>query len=695
MRFLLAIALNFMTLCDARRKFRRKRMFLEGTRYRIGTLREQRFSYSIALEPLMNRIGPIFVLSAWIAGGAAAQVSVTTAQYNNSRTNANLAEPFLNTGNVGPSSFGKLFSRTVDSSVYALPLAVSGIEIPGKGRRNVVYVATMGNTIYCFDSDNAAETAPLWTRNVGPALPSGGFIQPSWGILSTPVIDLATRTMYLVAYIGTNIDNVSLYLAAIDITTGADKFGPPSEILFPLRGELVKATLATIQRPALLLSNGVLYVAFANFRPDGVGANPDDPLPFNSQEGYVFAYAPSNLAAPFARFQVTPNGLKGGIWQAGRGLSADPEGYIYAATAGGSYDGVTDFGSSIVKLAPLTLQVVDWFTPANHEFLYHNNLDPSAGGTIVVPGTPYLIAGGKTGVVYLLNRGNMGRLETGASQPAQSFQATVGCGLTDCAQTLSTAFWNRATSSLLFVWDRGDVLRAFSFANSRFQPAAPAAGTVASVMSGGITVSSNGDAPGSGIVWAITASGDANTALVPATLRAFDATDVSRQLWNSDLNAGRDAVGSFTKFSAPVVANGRVFVITHSNVFHVYGTLAGAGAPPSLTCSATPNSLWPPNGQSVRVTVSGTVTPAALAVTPGGVMYWVVDEYQQVQPGGAASGNADGSYTLAVPLVAERKGQDKDGRTYTVVVTAKDAAGRSSACSTVVTVPHDQSGKKK
>lgn len=526
----------------------------------------------------MNSTKVSVLIAVFLASLANGQLAVTTAQYNNLRTGANMQEPYLNTTVVRPGRFGKLFSRMVDSSVYALPLIVPRVDIPGKGRRNVVYVATMGNTVYAYDSDNALESAPLWVRNLGPSFPTTGFIRPSWGILSTPVIDFNTRTMYLVAYVGTAAVNASLFLAALDITTGADKFGPPAEILFPAGGRLVKATQATIQRPALLLTSGALYIAFANFRPEGAGANPGDPSPVEAQEGFVFAYGLNNLTTPFARFQVTPNGLKGGIWQAGRGLSTDAEGFIYAVTAGGSYNGTTDFGSSIVKLAPQTLQVVDWFTPQNHEFLYLNNLDPSAGGAIVVPGTPYLIAGGKTGIVYLRNRSNLGKLETTTNRAAQSYQATTGCGLTDCAQTLSTTFWNRAPNPMLFVWDRRDVLRAFRFGGSSFQTTPASVSAMSSEMSGGVTVSSNGSVSGTGIVWAITSAGNANVDLVPGTVRAFDANNVSRELWNSDIDATRDSMGFFTKFSSPVVANGKVYAITHSNRLQVYGSLIGTTA---------------------------------------------------------------------------------------------------------------------
>jgi hypothetical protein len=370
--------------------------------------------------------------------------------------------------------------------------------------------------------------------------------------------------MYVVANIGP-AGRDHLWLYAIDIVTGADKL-PPSQLIFPGAAGEQPSTPLTIQRAALLIAGSSLYIGVAYFRPDGTNV---------SQDGFVFRYALADIAQHQARVQVTPTGLKGGIWQAGRGLSADSRGYIFASTAGGTYDGVTNFGSSILKLNPSTLSVADWFTPPNHEALYHGNIDLSAGGTIIVPNTNLLIAGGKEGVIYLLDRMKLGRLETPTNHPVQSFDATNGCGMTDCSQSLSTAYWDRTGSPLLFVWDRRDVLRAFSFQGGLLGQNPVATGLLRSEMAGGITVSSNGSTVGSGVVWAITAAENANATLVPATLRAYDAADIATELWNSDQNASRDAMGFFSKFSSPVVANGKVYAITHSNRLDVYGPLCG------------------------------------------------------------------------------------------------------------------------
>jgi outer membrane protein assembly factor BamB len=491
-------------------------------------------------------------------------VTVTTAQYGNARTGANLNEVSLNTDNVNTDTFGKLFSRPVDDSVYALPLYIPQVTIPGGDTHNVVYVATVSNTVYAFDADDPAQSEPLWVRNLGPAPPVSGDLQTKWGILGTPVID--NGTMYLVAYIGETTESWSMYLCALDITTGADRFGPPSEILFPLAGTLTSATPFTIQRAGLLVSQGTLYIGLANYQ-----VQPPDRA---SQEGFVFSYASDDISQPTHRFQVT-NGQGGDIWQASRGLAADEDGYVYASTGNGFYDGVMSFGDSVLKLGQ-NLDLADWFTPRNWAQLYANDLDVSASGPILIPHTDYLVAGGKEGVLYLLRRSQLGKLQDSDSGGAvEYFHATNGCYLTNCSQTLSMAYWDRPwLNGVLYVWDRRDVLRAFLFSGERLQESPSQTGNLASEMVGGISLSSRGSMPGTGIVWATTAAENGNQAIVHGTLRAYDAANIQHELWNSDLLTERDSMGNFTKFASPVVANGKVYVVTQSNQLQVYGLLS-------------------------------------------------------------------------------------------------------------------------
>jgi len=497
-----------------------------------------------------------------------AQVTVPMSQYNYGRTAANLQEWILTPSNVDPKHFGKLFSRNVDDSVYALPLIVPNLNIAGQ-RRNVLFVATMGNTVYAFDADDPARTQPFWSRNLGNPAPGDSWIGPDHhGILGTPFIDVPTGTLYVVAMVRKG-EEYNLWVNALDIYTGAAKFNSPQLLSFPFAGA---ATLTNVekglQRAGLLMINDVLYIAFANIVPD-----PKDQ--HWSQEGFVETFNARDLSRRLAVFQTTPQGRKGGIWQGGRGIAADDAGNIYIATAGGSYDGVTDFGSSALKFAGSNLKLADWFTPKNHEYLFLQNIDLSAGGITLIPNSQLMFAGGKEGVIFLLNRNAMGKLENAQGEPLQRFQATTGCGLTDCAQTLGTAFWGRQRDGVLYVWDRNDYLRAYDFANERFLTKPSAVSAEKRAMTGGPTVSANGSDVASGIVWAATTESNKSDGLAPGTLRAFRASNITEEIYNSEKSAARDALGDFTKFAPPVVANGKVYVATQSKTVTVYGLLCG------------------------------------------------------------------------------------------------------------------------
>src|SRR6185436_2915530 len=371
------------------------------------------------------RLGLILAAPLWVS----AQVTSPMSQYNYARTGANLDEWTLAPSNVDSTHFGKLFSRDVDECVYALPLIVPNLNMSGQ-RRNVLFVATMGNTVYALDADDPARAQPYWSRNLGTPARGDSWIGPDHhGILGTPFIDVPSGTLYVVTLIQKDGES-NLWVHAVDIYTGAAKYNSPQMLSFPFAGA---ATLTNVkgglQRAGLLMINDVLYIAFANIVPD-------PKYQHWSQEGFVQTFNARDLKQRLAVFQSTPVGRKGGIWQGGRGIATDGLGNIYVATAGGSYDGVTDFGSSIVKLAAGNLKMVDWFTPNNHEYLFLQNIDMSAGGVTLIPNSPLMFSGGKEGVIFLLNRHDMGKLEGASGGPLQRFQASKGCGRQDCAQTL-------------------------------------------------------------------------------------------------------------------------------------------------------------------------------------------------------------------------------------------------------------------
>jgi hypothetical protein len=537
--------------------------------------------------------GPVkrLLLTLAIAGLLSGQSAVPVAQYNNLRTNANLEESVLNTSNVNVNQFGKLFTRTLDGYSYAHPLYVPNVSVPGQGIRNVVYVATLHNTVYAFDADDPAQSTPYWSVNLGSSLPFpaatlGGYVQPEMGIMSTPAIDLTTGTMYVVATVQQGV-NAAMYLHALDLATGTPKFGSPAMIQAQVSGSLTApdrnpdGTITwnpntRMQRSALLVANGNVYLGFSSYGT------------YYQYHGWVMAYNASNVQQQVAVFNTSLNGLGGGIWQSGAGFAEDAQGSVYLMSANGPYTGTTDFGDSFIRFGP-QLQVLDWFTPSNWYSLFQNDLDLGSGGPSLVPNSNLLVGAGKQGVIYLVDSTNMGHLETGGSHPVQAFQATPACtGPTQCTEVHSTALWSVSPYPCFYIWGWNDVLRGFRLIGGQFETTPFSQSSITSAYPGGtITVSSLGDAAGTGIVWAATAQSSSLVNVVPGTLRAFDAMDLSHELWNSDMNTGRDAMGNLAKFEGPVVANGRVYVPTFSNQLVVYGLLSGAG---SLSGSANSSS---------------------------------------------------------------------------------------------------------
>jgi hypothetical protein len=404
----------------------------------------------------------------------------------------------------------------------------------------------------------------LWKRNFGPSVPNTFYnfsdIRPEVGILGTPVIDLNGGTIYLVA--NTLEDGVCLYrLHALDLSTGAEKSGSPVVISATVPGKAPDAAGGVVyfnasdqlQRPGLLLLNGILYLAFGSH---------GDILPYH---GWILGYDASSLRQVTA-FNTTPNGSGGSIWQAGHGIAADDQGNVYAVAANGDYDGASNWGESFLKLSTQNgLSVTDWFTPDTWDNLNQYDAEVGNAGPVLVPGTDLVVGGGKLGNIYLLNRNQMGHSLIGNVLAVQTFQV-VNFGL------FSRALWNRANDALFYVSGSGDPLKAFRLSNGRFDET-PASQTVEAFAQPYVSmvVSGDGVTDDSTILWATTA--DQTGQPVPGALRAFDASDLSVELWNSDVNASRDSLGVFAKFAIPTVANGRVYVPTFSNQLAVYGLL--------------------------------------------------------------------------------------------------------------------------
>jgi outer membrane protein assembly factor BamB len=503
---------------------------------------------------------------------------VLTRSYNNQRTAANLSEAKLKPSNVNSTHFGKLFMLPVDDQIYAGLLYAPNVRIDGK-KHNVVYVATVNNTVYAFDADKLG--SPLWQRNfngsgrptrnteVGQACRSYNDFIGNIGIVGTPVIG-PDRTMYFVTRTAEGNDTVQR-LHAVDITAGNERTHSPQVIQASVpgtgdgsNGSLVAFNPVTEnQRPALALSDGVVYVGWASFC---------DTRPYH---GWMISYDASTLAQ-LGVFNASPNGNMAGIWMSGAGPAFDSAGNLYVSTGNGTFDGVRGFGESMVKLRAKSLDVLDFFTPSNFNTLNDFDLDFGTQGPMILPGTNLLAIGGKEGKMYVVDSRKMGGQAPGDIQISQVVQAvdpTIRPTLTHHMHNAIPA-WQSPQGLNVYVWGESDFLRAFHFdpSTNKFAVPATATGTVLapSGMPGGMmTVSANGSHSGTGVLWAtLPRAGDANQMTVPGDLYAFDAEKLSL-LWSS-VAPGDDPL-NFAKGSPPIVANGKVYVASISNFVSVYG----------------------------------------------------------------------------------------------------------------------------
>jgi len=522
------------------------------------------------------RIFACILVAISVSGPARAQSPVLMGGYDAARTNADLSETVLTPSSVSPSQFGRLFTLPADGQIWAQPLYLPGVAIPGEGTHNVVYVATAHNTVYAYDADSAGP--PLWSLNLGPSVPSTAYnsagytytdITPELGILGTPVIDPAGATLYVVA---ATLENGAFRfrLHALDAAAGTEKFGAPVVISGAVTGYgndnedgVVRFNAAQhIQRPALLLLNGVVYVAFGSHGDEGVW------------HGWIMGYSAANVRQQTAVFNTTPNGYGGSLWDSGRGLSADDQGNIYAVTANGTTDESSNYSENVLKLNA-ALKVTDWFAPSDAATLNDDDGDLGSSGAVLLPGN-LLLTGGKQGLFYLLDSTKLGGTVANDAQIPQSF-AAANVGI------FNLAVWNRAGGPVFYLAGGNAPVEAFSFFKSQFvtTPSSVSASGFA-VPFNGMTVSANGGTPGSGILWMITA--DDWPLPSSGTLHAFNADNLGEEIWNSSLNLTRDALGQFTKFVNPTVANGKVYAASGSGSLSVYGMLApGTNSPPTIT----------------------------------------------------------------------------------------------------------------
>lgn len=514
-----------------------------------------------------------------LLAGVAANVPqpVTTSQYGSARTGANVNEFILTPRNVNLGHFGKVGAFPVDGPIYAQPLFLPAVTIPGNGVHDVVFVATEHDSVYAFDARAGGAGAPLWHVNF---LASGvtpvpaqdvecPLISPEVGITSTPVIDVETGTLYVLArtkeHKGVLGDAYVQKLHALAVTTGAEKFGGPVVIHAWTRGRGASNAHGVIlfdprrenPRAALLASEGRIYLTWASSCDAG---------PYH---GWVMAYDAHTLKQA-AVFNTSPDADDSGVWLSDTGPAADSAGNVFVVTGNGHFDaadGGHDYGDSVLKLRldGGQLTVKDYFTPFNQSELDASDADLGSGGPVLLPDQPgryphLLLAGGKGGTLYVIDRDHMAGYHAGSDAHATGTLSFPKHGLFG-----APAFWN----GHIYVIAGCDVLRDLALANGRLVPVDAAASP--KYPDAGATPVVSSDGTQNGIVWAIR-SYDWQRAGPAAVLDAYDAADVRHELYNSERAGARDRAGEALRFTIPLVADGRVYVGTRREL-DVYGLL--------------------------------------------------------------------------------------------------------------------------
>ena len=551
-----------------------------------------------------------FLVIAAVAGPLAAQVSVLTYQYDLARDGANLAETVLTPTNVNVSQFGELFSDPVDGYVYGQPLYVPNVSIPGSGPHNVVYVVTEHDSVYAFDADGnlGANSAPLW--HVSFINPASGIttvpytdvgcdqIVPEIGITSTPVIDPQSATLYTVAMTKES-GNYVQRLHALDMTTGQERPGSPVVIQASYPGTGEGGTVETFQpknykqRPGLLLLNGVVYTGWSSHCDLG------------TYHGWLIAYDAATLRQ-VAVYNDTPNGNEGSFWAGGAAPAADSAGNIYVVSGNGTADyamGGPDLGESYIKLSPADgLSVTDYFTPFNYAALNDSDTDTGSAGVALLADAagsaahPHLMTGaGKEGRIYLLDRDHLGGYNSGSdSQIVQSIPGAIDSLFGNPAYFNQTVYFCAAT----------DNMKAFPIAQAHLATS-PSSMTAMQFGYPGCVSSISANGSSGGIVWALESLG---------VLHAFDASNLGKELYNSTQNLARDRLGAYVKFTAPTIANGKVYAGTQDSLV-VYGLLNGGTAGPAVSNAASGNGAAVAPGSIASVYGQGLAQSNASAGT--------------------------------------------------------------------------------
>jgi hypothetical protein len=557
---------------------------------------------------MLKRILPILLLSAI----SAFAVDVTTYHNDNARTGQNLNETILTPSSVTAANFGKLFVIPVDGKVDAEPLYVSGVTFPS-GTHNALYVATEHDSVYAFDADTGLQ---LWKVSMlmSGEVPSDdrncGQVTPEIGITSTPVISRSIGTngaIYVVAMSKDASSNYFQRMHALDLTTGAELLGGPRDVqaTFPGTGAGSNGTNVIFdpkqyeERASLLLLDGVVYTGWSSHC---------DIQPYT---GWVIGYSASSLAQTSV-LNITPNGSEGSVWMAGAGLAADSSSNIYFLAANGTFDTTLtpaglpnqgDYGNAFMKLSTTggMPAVADYFTMFNTGSESAADTDLGSGGALVLPdmtdsagATRHLAVGaGKDNHIYLVDRDNMGKFDSGANGNYQDLPSALPGG-----EFAMPAYFN----GRLYYGGVNDVIKAFQFTNARLV-SPPVWTTSNSFGYPGATPSISANGTANGIVWAAENSN-------PAVLYAYDAGDL-HPLYNSNQSGARDQFGAGNKFITPMIANGKVYVGTTNGV-GVFGILP-TNSPPVITSPGTASGSA---GKPFSYQITATNNPASYSASP-------------------------------------------------------------------------------
>ena len=499
------------------------------------------------------------------------QIQVTTSQYNNARTGANLEERTLSPRNVNTRQFGRLFSLKVDGDIYAQPLYWAALPIPGKGRHDVIFIATENDSVYAFDANERA--APLWHTNFlnsaegVSAVPAQElrcpFINPFVGITSTPVIDPQSGTMYVLARTKREKTKGDIHysqsLHALDMSTGAERPGSPVEIKASVKNksgaDVVFDALVENPRAALLLANGRVYLSWASACDVG------------NYHGWLMAYDAHALTQQGV-FNASPDSKESGIWAGDTGPAADEDGNVFAATGNGKFDlpDGSDYGDSLLKFAFENgkLLIRDFYTPSDQNDLNAHDNDLGSGGPLLLPDqggahSHLILIAGKGATLYTIDRDRMGKYEPSSDAAVQTTK--LGGGLLG-----APAYWN----GHVYIFPSDDALKDFALHDGKLE-LTHSRPSSRDDPGGTPTISANGDRDG--IVWTVTTRQWLPFPEALAVLHAYDAVNVTRELYSSDENFDRDRAGISVRFTIPTVANGRVYVGAR-NELDVYGLLS-------------------------------------------------------------------------------------------------------------------------